>query len=185
MKKLFSLALILFLYIGCAPKLSTTQPNSDLKELNALLSNGEYEKYIEFMPTDFWNAYEKNKFLAGIKRIGNQTGNISSNNLKIKNVSNTIKSNDKYFKVIAYSNDLEFDVSNISDKVIKSFNSKFGIENVKLDTINKLIQIKNNSQIISVYDDKLKEWKYIENNSIIITKVYGIETWKNLIKHIR
>jgi len=57
---------------------------------------------------------------------------------------------------------------------------------VQLDTINKLIKIKNNkSQMISVYEDELGEWKYLEFNPQSNTKIYGIETWEKLTKYVR
>ncbi|MAS69139.1 MAG: hypothetical protein CMP13_00640 [Zunongwangia sp.] len=61
----------------------------------------------------------------------------------------------------------------------------FGAENVKLDSINKLIKIKNNSHMISVYDNGLEKWKYLEYNGPIISKIYGIETWAELNQYVR
>jgi hypothetical protein len=186
MKKIISAVIILLLFFGCAPNISLTQLKSDFTEYSTLVSNGEYEKVIEFMPTEFWNVYDKNEFLAKIKkRIKKQIGSISINNIDIKNVSKTIKSNNKYFRVITYSSDLEFDSSNTSDKMLENYKSKFGAENVKLDTINKLIKIKNNSQMISVYEDKLEKWKYLEIYPQSNAKIYGIETWTKLIKYVR
>ena len=80
---------------------------------------------------------------------------------------------------------MEFDFSKISERVIEKYKSRFGIENVKLDTIGKLIKIKNRSQMVSVYDKKLKKWKYLEFNPKIITKIYGIETQVELEKYVR
>ena len=139
------------------------------------------------MPSEFWNVYEKKEFLTKMKkRIEKQIGSISINNIEIEKVSKSIKSNKKYFRVIIYSSDLEFDSSNTSDKMFENYKSTFGSENVQLDTINKLIKIKNNkSQMISVYEDELGEWKYLEFNPQSNTKIYGIETWEKLTKYVR
>jgi len=185
MKNTTSTIIILLLFFGCAPNISLTKLKSDFKEYDVLVSNGEYEKVIEFMPTDFWNIYEKNEFLANTKRVGKKFDSLSIGNMKIENVSKTIKSNNKYFKVITYSTELEFDSSNISDIMHENFKSDFGAENVKLDTINKQFKINNNSQMISVYDDKLEVWKYLEYNPQTIIKIYGIETGTKLIKYVR
>ena len=70
-------------------------------------------------------------------------------------------------------------------KVIEKYKSQFGIENVKIDIINKLIKIKNSSHMISVYDNGLEKWKYLEFNGQSISKIYGIETWAELNKYVR
>ena len=137
------------------------------------------------MPTDFWSVYEKNKFLTKMEQVGKQMDSISIDNLEIVNISETIKSENKKFRVITYSSDLEFNSSKIPERVIEKYKSQFGIENVKIDTINKLIKIKNNSQMISVYDNGLEKWKYLEYNVQIISKIYGIETWAELNKYVR
>ena len=185
MKKTLLLLFILFTFVGYGQKTSNTQLESDFIDYSNLIKNGEYKKAVDYMPTDFWNQYEKNEFLTNIERVGKQMDSISINNLEIVNISKTIKVKKKKFRVITYSSDLEFDFSKISERVIEKYKSRFGIENVKLDTIGKLIKIKNRSQMVSVYDKKLKKWKYLEFNPQIITKIYGIETQAELEKYVR
>ena len=185
MKKTLLLLFILFTFVGYGQKISNTQLESDFIDYSNLIKNGEYKKAVDYMPTDFWNQYEKNEFLTNIERVGKQMDSISINNLEIVNISKTIKVKKKKFRVITYSSDLEFDFSKISERVIEKYKSRFGIENVKLDTIGKLIKIKNRSQMVSVYDKKLKKWKYLEFNPQIITKIYGIETQAELEKYVR
>jgi len=185
MKKTLLILFILVTYIGCGKQISKTQLESDFLEYSDLIYKGEYEKAVDFMPTDFWSLYEKNEFLTKMTQVGKQIDSISINNLKIVNISETIKSENKKFKVITYSSDLEFNSSKIPERVIEKYKSQFGFENVKIDTINKLIKIKNNSQMISVYDNGLEKWKYLEYNGQIISKIYGIQTWAELNKYVR
>ncbi|MCG2432182.1 hypothetical protein [Aequorivita xiaoshiensis] len=185
MKKTLLILFILVANIGCGQEISKTQLESDFLEYSNLISKREYKKAVDYMPTDFWNVYEKNEFLTGMERIGKQMDSISIDNLKIVKISETIESKNKKFRIITYSSDLEFDSSNIPERVIEKYKSQFGLENVKVDTINKLIEIKNNSQMASVYDENLNKWKYLEFNSQIITKVYGIETQAELKKYVR
>ena len=185
MKKTLLILFILVANISFGQEISKTQLESDFLEYSNLISKGKYEKAVDFMPTDFWSVYEKNEFLTKMTQVGKQMDSISIDNLEIIKISESIKSNNKEFRVITYSSDLEFDSSNIPERVIDKYKSQFGIENVKIDTINKLIKIKNNSQMISVYDNGLKKWKYLEYNGQIISKIYGIETWAELNKYVR
>ena len=185
MKKTLLIFFILVADISCAQEISKTQLESDFLKYSNLISKREYKKAVDYMPTDFWSIYEKNEFLTKIERVGKQMDSISINNLEIVDISDTIKSNDKKFRVITYSSDLEFDSSKISERVIEKYKSHFGAENVKLDSINKLIKIKNNSHMISVYDNGLEKWKYLEYNGPIISKIYGIETWAELNQYVR
>ncbi|WP_418501320.1 hypothetical protein [Flagellimonas sp.] len=185
MKKPLLILFILVTNIGCGQEISKTQLESDFLDYSNLISKREYEKAVDYMPTDFWSVYEKNEFLTKMERIGKQMDSISINNIEIVNISETIKSNNKKFRVITYSSDLVFDSSKISERVIEKYKSQFGIENVKIDTINNLIKIKNNSHMISVYDNGLEKWKYLEFNGQSISKIYGIETWAELNKYVR
>ncbi len=185
MKKTFLISFILFALISCGPKISNSQLESDFLKYTNLIANGEYEKAVDYMPTDFWTVYDKKEFLTKMERVGKQIDSISIDNLEIVNVSESIKSNNKHFRVITYSSDIVFDSSNISDKVFETYKTNFGGENVRLDSINKLIKINNRSQMVSVYEDRLAEWKYLEFNPQVINKVYGIETWAELIKYVR
>lgn len=187
MKKNISIIITLLLFFNCAPKISLTQLKYDFTEYSTLVSNGEYEKAIEFMPIKFWEFYDKKEFIDKMEqRIKRQVGSVSINNIKIEKISKLIKSNKKYFRVIIYSSDLEFDSSNTSEKMLKKYKSTFGSENVKLDTINNLFKIKNNkSQMISVYEETLGKWKYLEFNPNSSAKIYGIETWAELKKYAR
>ena len=185
MKKTILIVFILVTYVGFGQKTSNTQLESDFIDYSNLITNGEYRKAVDYMPTDFWNQYEKNEFLTKMKRVGKQMDSISIDNLEIVNISKIIKSKNKKFRVITYSTDLEFDISKIPERVIEKYKSRFGIANVKIDTNNKLIKIKNSSQMVSVYDKKLKKWKYLEFNPQIITKVYGNETQAELEKYVR
>ena len=185
MKKTLLILFILVANISCGQEISKTQLESDFLEYSNLIAKREYEKAVDYMPTDFWNVYEKNEFLTKMERVGKQMDSISINNFEIVDISETINSNDKKFRVITYSSDLEFDSSKIPERVIEKYKSQFGAENVKLDSINKLIKIKNNSQMISVYDNGLEKWKYLEYNGPIISKIYGIETWAELNNYVR
>ena len=185
MKKLLLILFILVTNIGCGQEISKTQLESDFLDYSNLISKREYEKAVDYMPTDFWSVYKKNEFLTKMERIGKQMDSISINNIEIVNISETIKSNNKKFRVITYSSDLVFDSSKISERVIEKYKSQFGIENVKIDTVNNLIKIKNNSHMISVYNNGLEKWKYLELNGKIISKIYGIETWAELNKYVR
>ncbi|MFI0431229.1 hypothetical protein [Mariniflexile sp. HMF6888] len=185
MKKTFLISFILFALIGCGPKISNSQLESDFLEYSNLITNGKYEKAVDYIPTDFWTVYEKNEFLTKMERVGKQIDSISIDNIEIVNISESIKSNNKDFRVITYSSDLELNSSNIPERVIEKYKSQFGNDKVKIDTINKLIKIKNNNQIISVYDNELEKWKYLEYNGQIISKIYGIETWAELEKYVR
>ncbi|MEO0901084.1 MAG: hypothetical protein AAFY00_03380, partial [Bacteroidota bacterium] len=157
---------------------------ADLLIYSQLITAGEYEKAIDYMPSDFWKVYEKNEFLADLKRAGKQIDSITVDNLEIINISKSLKSNSKNFRLITYSVNIEFGSSNVPKSIIEKYKSRFGIDNVKLDTINNFIRIKNNSQIVSVYDKELKRWKYLEYDGPIISKVYDIKTWAKLITHI-
>ena len=79
---------------------------------------------------------------------------------------------------------MELDSSKMSQKVIEKYKSQFGTNNTKFHSINKLIKIKNNGHIISVYNNGLKKWKYLEYNRPIVSKIYGIETWDELNYYI-
>lgn len=184
MKKTLLILFILVTNIGCGQEISKTQLESDFLEYSNLISKKEYEKAVDFMPTDFWSVYEKNEFLIKMARVGKQMDSISINNLEIINISETIESKNKKFRVITYSSDLELESTKIPERLIEKFKSQFGIENVKIDTINKRITIKNNSHMISVYDNGLEKWKYLEYNEQIISIIYGIETWAELNKYV-
>ncbi|MGY3795177.1 hypothetical protein [uncultured Aquimarina sp.] len=185
MKKTLLILFILVVNISYGQEISKTQLESDFLEYSNLISKGEFEKAVDFMPTYFWSVYKKNEFLTKMERVAKQMDSISINNFKIVNISEIIKSKNKKFKIIVYSSDVEFDFSKTPERVIEQYKSQFGIKNVKIDTINKLIKIKNNSQMVSVFDEKLKKWKYLEYNPHIIKRVYGIETQAELKKHVR
>jgi hypothetical protein len=185
MKKTFLISFILFTLISCGPKISNSQLESDFLKYTNLIASGKYEKAVDYMPTDFWTVYDKKEFLTKMERVGKQIDSISIDNLEIVNISESIKSNNKHFRVITYSTDIIFDSSNISDKVFETYKTNLGAENVKLDTINKLIKINSKNQMVSVYEDRLAKWKYLELNPQVINNVYGIETWAELIKYVR
>lgn len=185
MKKTLLILFLLIANVSCGQEISKSQLESDFLEYSNLISKREYEKAVDFIPTDFWSVYEKNEFLTKMERVGKQMDSISINNIEIVDISEVINSNDKKFSVITYSSDLEFDSSKIPERVIEKYKSQFGAENVKIDTINKLIKIKNNSHMISVFDNELEKWKYLEFNGQIISKIYGVETWAELNKYVR
>src|SRR5690554_7933142 len=185
MEKTLLILFLLVANISCGQEISKTQLESDFLEYSNLISKREYEKAVDFMPTDFWSVYEKNEFLTKMERVGKQMDSISINNIEIVDISETINSNDKKFRIIKYSSDLVFDSSKISERVIEKYKSQFGIENVEIDTINKLIKIKNSSHMISVYDNGLEKWKYLEVNGQSFSKIYGIETCAELNRYVR
>jgi len=185
MKKAFLISIILSTLIACGPKISNSQLESDFLKYSNLITNGEYEKAVDYMPNEFWTVYEKNEFLNKMKRVAKQIDSISIENIEIANISESIKSNKKDFRIITYSSDLEFNSSNTPERVIEEFKSRYGNDKVKVDTIKKLIKIKNNSQMVSVYDNGLEKWKYLEYNGQIISRIYGIETWAELEKYVR
>ena len=184
MKKYIYL-IVVFLLLGCAPSISKTKLQSDFTAYTKHVSNYEFDKVIEFMPEDFWNVYDKKEILASMNSKLNQFDSIYINNLEIDHISKSIKSNNKFFRVITYSSVLGFDTSNVSDEIIEKFKLKYGAEKVELDTTSNRIKIKYNSQMISVYQDKMKTWKYLEFDPIMSSKVYGIETSNKLMKYMR
>ena len=93
MKKTLLILFILVAKIGCGQEISKTQLKSDFLKYSNLISKREYEKAVDYMPTDFWSVYEKNQFLSIMKRVGKQMDSISINSIKIVDISETIAKN--------------------------------------------------------------------------------------------
>ncbi len=185
MNKILTTTALLTLLISCAPQISKTQITSDLNSYSNYITNRNYEKSIEYMPSEFWKAYDKSEFLINLKNISNRIGNFEMKNMKVENVSEVIKSNRKFFKVISYSANLELDISDLNKKEIETFETKFGKENINLDEINNRIIIFNTAHMITVFDKELNQWKYLEYNINSVKQVYGVETLFDLEKYVR
>ncbi len=148
-------------------------------------SKGDYRILGETMPTDFWVVYNKEDYIKRFEEIGQITGPITITNLNISNVTDPVKSNRKYFQIVYYSVDMEMNTSNISAHIIDQYKSTFGAENLKLDSINNRLYVHNENQMLAVYDKESNQWKYMEINLPIVTRVFGLETTLDLEKYVR
>ena len=185
MKKNPFYCLLLIVLFGCAPKLSTSGHYQNLAKVMENTSKGNYGILGETMPTDFWLVYNKENYIKKFEEIGQKTGPVTITNLKISNVSDPIKSNGKYFQIVNYSTEMEMNTSNLSAQIIDQYKSTFGAENLKLDPINNRLYIQNESHMLAVYEEESNQWKYMEINLPIVTKVFGLETTLELEEYVR
>ena len=172
--------ILLVLLIGCAPKLSKENLESRLSDYIRLMENEEYEKAISYLPTEFWKHYKKKDFIEGFSNNPNNVENLSIDNLQIIKLSPRKKINDNYFKIIQYSTDLEYDTDKIEKRLIEKYKKYYGEYSVTIDSERNRIKIKNENSLIAVFDKEENDWKFMEFNPHITTKVYGYQTWLEL-----
>ncbi len=185
MRKKIFLLLFLVVIFGCSPKITLVDLESSLKEYSRYISKKEFVKAISFMPNECWDVYKKEDILNGIIRADRRAGGFELRDLKIQNVSKTLESDKKHFKVITYSGNIVFNYSNLSQRFVEKQKESFGEENVHLDSINNRMTIKSDRQMITIFDKDTRQWKFIEADPEVIVKVYGFETYTNLLKYIR
>jgi len=177
--------LLLIITFSCAPKLSQSGHYQNLSEVTDFSSQGKYRALGETMPSEFWLIFDKNEYLERLEEIGEKTGPVIIKDLQIIDVSSPIKSNGKHFQVVKYSTNLQMDTSKIPGHIIERYKETFGEENIRLDSENNQLFVKNESKMLAVYEEDLRKWEYMELNLPIVTKVFGLETAMDLEKYVR
>ncbi|APG59830.1 hypothetical protein [Christiangramia salexigens] len=174
------LSIFSILIFSCATKISQDQIESDLMNYLNFVQKGNYDEAVNYMPTKFWEFYDKENYLKRLNQLSKKTGNLLFENMAITKISDRKKIDDNYFKIIDYKTNILFDSSQISENVIEKYKSNFGEKNVEIDTINKKLKILNESSIIAVYDKNVDQWRFLEQTQNGIVKLYGLNTWLEL-----
>jgi len=187
MRFIFKISILVLLALNsCSPKLNKFNIKSELEKFYKTHDKGDIEGILDFEPMETWKILNKDT-------LANQLRNLYKYDKTLRKyegitelaVYDRIECEKRYLYYCTYYIN-EINSSNYIDEATLQNNYlSYGKENVKLDSINKKIIVREKESVILIYENQTKSWKIIKGNFGNLDKLFGVHFENCVLKKIK
>lgn len=186
MKKLIIILVIGFCLFSCKPSYDLV--NEETKLINLVKGNFSNDDYFENIPNAVKDSISKEKLhqhLDSLKfyldSVFFKTEDIISQDIQIQRISSTRKINNKYFKIIEYSNSLKIK-KHKNNFYLHDYKTHLDSELIKYsEDDSKILSTKIQRYILAYWAKESEKWKFLPYSDLYNEKLFGLKTTQNII----
>lgn len=171
--KIFGLSLIVFFSYSCAPKLSYSEIELKINELNTASFEGDIEYLLKNTPSKYLKEFGENNFREKYSKLyDNRKYPIGYSDIGELTVQDRNKCNSYYYYKASYKVSKSQMTPYLDSTSLKLNENKYGKRNVTFNSNSKILNVTEIKNSLLIFD-KDSSWKVLNLNEKNLDKFYG------------